>query len=156
MRVLVWSGLVLILDQLTKQIIRVNLDLHKSIRVIGDNILITHVENPGIAFGINIQGGSLLFMIASLLATALIFLYLWRWRNASLIIRVSLALILGGAFGNLTDRFIFGKVVDFIQIGAGGWYWPVFNVADSAVTIGMILFLYLSFFRQNKDAPELA
>lgn len=156
MRVLVWSGLVLILDQLTKQIIRVNLDLYESIRVIGDNILITHIENPGIAFGIKIRGGSLLFMIASLLATALIFLYLWRWRNASLLIRVSLALILGGAFGNLTDRFIFGKVVDFIQIGAGGWYWPVFNVADSAVTIGMILFLYLSFFRQNRDAPELA
>ena len=156
MNVLAWSGLVLILDQLTKQVIRNNLELYDSIQVIGKNILITYVENPGIAFGINIEGGSLLFMIASLLATALIFLYLWRWRNGTLFIRISLALILGGAFGNLTDRFLYGKVVDFIQVGAAGWYWPIFNVADSAVTIGMILFLYLSFFRQNKDAPELA
>ncbi|HIA86871.1 MAG TPA: signal peptidase II [Candidatus Marinimicrobia bacterium] len=156
MNVLAWSGLVLILDQLTKQVIRNNLELHDSIQVIGKNILITYVENPGIAFGINIEGGSLLFMIASLLATALIFLYLWRWRNGTLLIRISLALILGGAFGNLTDRFLYGKVVDFIQVGVAGWYWPIFNVADSAVTIGMILFLYLSFFRQNKDAPELA
>ena len=115
MNVLAWSGLVLILDQLTKQVIRNNLELHDSIQVIGKNILITYVENPGIAFGINIEGGSLYFMIASLLATALIFLYLWRWRNGTLLIRISLALILGGAFGNLTDRFLYGKVVDFIQ-----------------------------------------
>jgi len=156
MNVLAWSGLVLILDQLTKQIIRANLERGEYLQVFGNNVLITHIENPGIAFGINIEGGSLFFMIASLVATALIVLYLWRWRNGATSIRISLALILGGAIGNLTDRFLFGKVVDFIQVGAGGWYWPVFNVADSAVTIGMILFLYLSFIRQNKEAPELA
>ena len=67
-----------------------------------------------------------------------------------------LALIAIPLLGQARTGNIYGKVVDFIQVGAAGWYWPIFNVADSAVTIGMILFLYLSFFRQNKDAPELA
>ncbi|MFQ6607946.1 MAG: signal peptidase II [Fidelibacterota bacterium] len=155
MNVLAWSGLVLILDQVTKQIIRANLERGESLQVIGNNVLITHIENPGIAFGINIEGGSSFFMMASLLATLLIIIYLWRWRKGSLSIRISLSLILGGALGNLIDRFLFGKVVDFIQVGAGGWYWPVFNVADSCVTIGMILFLYISFFRLKSETAEL-
>jgi len=137
------------------------MDYGSSINVFGDFFKITFVENPGLAFGIDVNETSKLFLsIFTLLATIGIFFYLYKSRSEKLIVRVALALILGGAIGNLIDRtfygvfygyapIFYGKVVDFFNADFfdftlfGRTYdrFPVFNVADSSVTIGVILLL---------------
>jgi len=123
--------------------------LYESIPVLGSFFHLTYIENPGIVFGINFDGGSIFFTIAVIIASVVVVGYLWKFRNQEFIYRLSLALILGGAIGNLIDRLIFGKVVDFLDFNIAGFHWPVFNVADSSVTIGMILFLFLSLFKDK-------
>jgi len=109
------------------------------IKVIGDLVRFTYVRNSGVAFGL---GAGLpfpyyLFSIAAVLAILVLFA---RGRVHGTARRLALALILGGALGNLVDRLSTGLVVDFIDIGVGRWHWPVFNVADSAVSIGVVIF----------------
>lgn len=149
MTVLVYTIFVVILDQVTKQIARTFMTFHDSIPVIRNFFHLTYVENSGIAFGINFPGGSVIFPIASIIATVAVFYYLWFVRKDRIVVRLSLALILGGAIGNLIDRLLFGKVVDFLDFNIAGYHWPVFNVSDSSVTIGLILFLYSSFIIKN-------
>lgn len=142
---LIWPFLtVLVLDQITKQIIRLTMTVGQSVEVIGDVIRLTFVENRGMAFGIQI-GNGLIFTILSLMASIGIAVYLYSQRNEHRGITVSLSIILGGAIGNLIDRILFGRVVDFIDIGVGTTRWPVFNVADSAVVIGMVLLLLTTY-----------
>lgn len=133
------SGLVLALDLLTKRWATATLAGAAPIRVIGDLVRFTYVRNSGVAFGL---GAGLpfpyyLFSIAAVVAILVLFM---RGRVHGMGRRLALALILGGALGNLVDRLSTGLVVDFIDIGWGRWHWPVFNVADSAVSIGVVLF----------------
>ena len=106
--------------------------------VLGDWVRLTYIENPGMAFGIDI-GGKWFFSIFSIIASVAIALYLYKARNESIAFRAALALILGGAIGNWIDRLRFGWVVDFIDFRI----WPVFNVADSAITIGVCLYFMM-------------
>ncbi len=138
------------LDQLTKYMVRSGMTVGESIPILGDFFRITYVQNPGIAFGIRIANGAV-FTILSLLASLGIIAYLvthWKESNG---LKAGLALILGGAFGNLIDRIIHGSVVDFIEVGVSRFHWPVFNVADSSVVIGMIL-LFIVLYREEKRA----
>ena len=132
-----------------------------SINVIGSIFKFTFVENPGMAFGINVGGyAKLLLSLFSLIASIAILVYLYKMRNQKLLFRISLSLILGGAIGNLIDRFfygiffdyaplLYGRVVDFLHFDALGFTvfgktydsFPIFNVADSAVTIGVFILL---------------
>jgi signal peptidase II len=133
--------------------------LGSSIPVIGDFARLTYIENPGMAFGIDV-GGKLFFSLFSVVASIGILLYLYKMRNERLLFRFSLALILGGAVGNLIDRvfygvlfndgvLFYGKVVDFIDVdffnvNVLGYHlsrFPIFNVADSSVTIGVLILL---------------
>lgn len=123
------------------------------INVIGEFFRITYVLNPGIAFGINVGPYMNVITILSLFAVGLIVYYLYLERHSSIILRVGLALILGGALGNMIDRSFmffspenFGGVVDFIDVGISHFRWYVFNVADSAVTVGIILYISNSLF----------
>jgi signal peptidase II len=128
--------------------------------IIGDFLRLTYIENPGMAFGIDI-GGKLFFSVFSVIASIAIILYLYRSRHEPLGFRISLAMILGGAVGNLIDRVFYGLLfdegplfygrvvdffdVDFFDINIWGYHlsrWPVFNIADSCVTIGVILLLF--------------
>ena len=146
---LVISGLVLGLDLWTKRWATVTLAGHPSVPVLGELVRLTYTRNPGVAFGIgnNFPFPYYLFSIAA----ALLILYLFvRQRVPSPTRRVALALILGGALGNLVDRVTAGEVVDWIEIGWGHWHWPVFNVADSAVTIGVVMFA-LAFPRRGAE-----
>lgn len=133
----------------------------QSINVFGDFFKLTFVENPGIAFGIDIGNTSKLFLsLFSFVAAIGILYYLWKSRDQKLIVRIGLACILGGAVGNLIDRtfyglfynyapIFYGKVVDFFNVDFfeftifGRTYsrWPIFNIADSAVTIGVVLLI---------------
>lgn len=133
----------------------------QSIDVVGTFFKITFVENPGMAFGISVGDGSkLLLSLFSLIASIGIFYYLYKSRNDRIVIRIALALILAGALGNLIDRtfygvvygyapLFYGKVVDFLNFEFwdftifGHTYerWPIFNIADSSVTIGVLLLI---------------
>ena len=149
---LIYTALIVGIDQWSKYLARAHLTLHDSVPVLGSFFHFTLVENSGIAFGINFSGGFWFFTVAAITATIVVSGYLWKIRHKSFFFRLSLALILGGAIGNLTDRILFGKVTDFFDFGLVGYHWPVFNVADSSVTVGMFLFLYLSLFKVSDSS----
>ena len=128
------------------------LALGSSRPILGDFLRLTYIENPGMAFGIDI-GGKLFFSFFSIVASAGILIYLYRSRHENLVFRVSLAMILGGAVGNLIDRVGAGSVTDFLRVHAADrWEWPSFNVADSAITVGVVL-LALDIWK-NPDGAE--
>lgn len=138
--------------------------------VLGEFFKITFVENPGLAFGIDVNDTSKLFLsLFSLLASIGIFYYLYKSRDQKLVIRFALALVLGGAIGNLIDRTLYGvfygyapifygRVVDFFNVdffdftifGKTFDRWPIFNIADASVTVGVILLLIF-----HKTLPDV-
>lgn len=135
MRFFLPAALVVALDQITKQLFWHN---GRNYDIIDGYFHITLVKNAGAAFGM-FQGGRLFFVIASVAAVILISFVALRLPRHERLKRLWLGLILGGAIGNLIDRILYGEVIDFLQIGFRGHYWPVFNVADMAVTIGAAL-----------------
>ncbi len=149
MRLYLIVGLIVIIDQISKIIIKKSMYLGQSMKVAGDFLRITYVENPGIAFGIQV-GSPFVFTILSLLASMGIVVYMIYHRNGEKILKYGLAIILGGALGNLIDRLLAQRVVDFVDIGVGPTRWPVFNVADSAVVVGMFVLLYAMIKIENK------
>lgn len=181
MKVLYATLFVVITDQITKLLVKgisiplFNLRLEgmkyaQSINVIGDFFKLTYVENPGMAFGFDPGPESKFFLsLFSIIASVGILIYLYKMRNDGLLTKLALALILGGAIGNLIDRvfygvifgyapLMYGKVVDFFNVEFfnftlfGHVYerWPIFNVADAAVTVGVVL---LIFFSHKKKVP---
>lgn len=152
MRVGFIIGIAVLLDQLTKILIRHTMELGQSISIVGSFIKITYVLNPGIAFGIRVPNG-IIFTMLSILASIGIVVFLVTHWHEGMAIKGSLALILGGAVGNLIDRILFREVVDFIDVGIKNLRWPVFNVADSAVVIGMF-FLFLTVFRTQEGKAK--
>jgi signal peptidase II len=113
---------------------------------------ITHLHNTGVAFGMFSGNSSntkqLVLMAASLIAVGILF-YLYHQANqTNRFMMVGFALLLGGAIGNLIDRIYMGKVVDFIDLHIGGLHWPAFNVADSAISVGVVILLYHIIFKK--------
>ena len=135
--------LVIILDVVTKMIVVKQVAFHETIKVL-PFINIVHIENKGAAFGLFAGLGNVFFIIISLVAILFIAFYLKTVQKRMEII--SLSLVLGGAVGNLIDRIRIGKVTDFIDFYINNWHWPSFNVADSALTVGIILFLWANIF----------
>jgi signal peptidase II len=154
--VLWFSALIVVFDQITKLTVKAKFDLRESVSVWGEIVQLTYIENPGMAFGIRF-GGKYFFTVFASLATIVILVYLYRIRHERLLSRCALALIFGGAIGNLIDRYAYGQVIDFIDVGIDlDTRWPVFNVADSAVTIGMLLLVFVVLFeREPKAAAAL-
>ena len=150
MIVLTISLVIVIIDQISKYIIRSTMELHETIPVVQNFFHLTYVSNDGMAFGINFQGGIYLFTIASFILTIILIGYLWYERKGDIILRISLALIIAGAIGNFIDRAMYKEVVDMFDFIFWGYHWYIFNVADLAVTVGMIFYLFYSFFIQPK------
>ncbi len=170
MRVLLLSAAIVLADQFTKLLVKganlpwlgiawPGIPYGTSRPLLGDFVRLTYIENPGMAFGIDV-GGKAWFSLFSIIASAAIVWYLFRMRTERLGFRMALAMILGGALGNLIDRvfygvvfdtapFLYGRVVDFIDvdffnINVWGYHisrWPVFNIADACVTLGVLLLL---------------
>jgi len=113
-----------------------NLRFNEPVEIIKNIFYLTFVHNTGAAFGI-FKNQTLFFIVVSILAVITIVIYIKKFSNISLAIKIGLALILGGAFGNLVDRLCFGYVVDFLDFKI----WPVFNIADSAITVGTFLLI---------------
>jgi signal peptidase II len=147
------SGTVLILDLVTKALVLARLPLGRSVPVIPGFFDITHVHNPGGAFGflagLSDEYRSLLFIAVSLLAAGLIVCFYWQTPPGQRLLAFGLALVFGGAVGNLVDRIRFGVVVDFIDVYVGDLHWPAFNIADSAITIGVFIFAVHLLFQKN-------
>ncbi len=144
-------GFVVIFDQITKYFVEKQVRLYEVIRVIPGFFNITHVRNKGAAFSL-FSGApetfrSMFFITVTIAAIVVIAALIRKTRERLLI--VSFSLIAGGAVGNLIDRVRYGEVVDFIQWYIKSYYWPSFNVADSAITIGVGLLVIDMLFKKK-------
>ena len=138
---LIVAALVVILDQLSKLWITAHLKLGESFPIT-DRLSLTYVGNTGSAFGL-LANQAFLLIIIGIAGLLVIVLFLRYLSVATTLSMVSIGLILGGAVGNLTDRLRFGYVTDFVDFRLwGNFHWPVFNVADAALTVGILMFLY--------------
>ena len=184
MRVLFFTIAVLITDQLSKFYIKgitipfLNLKLEgmyigESIPILGDFFKITFIENPGMAFGFNPGSDFKLWVsLFSLVASIGLLVYLYLARDKSLSLRIAIAMILGGAIGNLIDRMFYGiiydyapmfygKVVDFFDfdffnfsiLGRDYDRWPIFNIADASVTVGVLILIF--FYRHHSKVESV-
>lgn len=142
------------IDQWSKWAIKSSFNLYQSKPVIQDFFHLTYVTNDGMAFGLSLPGGKMVLLVLTILLTGFIIGFLWKEREGHPLIKYGLALILSGAIGNLIDRITAGKVVDFLDFMVGDFHWYIFNVADSAVTVGMTLFIYHSFFIENSSSKN--
>jgi len=131
---------VVLLDRVTKLAVAKNISLHDSIQIIPDFFRLTHVENRGAAFGLFADSPSewkiAVLVLFSIVALAIVTALLWRNSHSMNTTGIGLSLILGGAIGNLWDRLLSGRVVDFLLFYIGQYQWPAFNVADSAIVVG--------------------
>jgi len=149
------SGCVILTDQITKFIIKINLALYDNIIVIENFFNITHILNPGGAFGFFASGSLEVRRFIFLFLSSVVALFvLWFYKRCAadfIFLSYGLALIFGGAMGNLIDRFRYGKVVDFLDFYIGSAHWPAFNIADSAISIGMGILIYHILFNKIPD-----
>ncbi|HYC60550.1 MAG TPA: signal peptidase II [Thermoanaerobaculia bacterium] len=147
---------VIILDIWTKALVLARIDLHESITVIPNFFQLVHVRNTGAAFGIGANASSrivpLLLNAGAIAVFCVVVVYALRSAVTDRLLQTGLHLILGGAIGNLLDRFRFGYVVDFLDVYVGTKHWPAFNVADSAICIGIALL----FLDMRKKPDEVA
>jgi signal peptidase II len=150
MRVLFVSAILVLADQVSKTIVVRTMSLYESIPIIPNFFHFTYITNDGMAFGIDFPFGYFIFSAVSLLLTFFLFWYLWSVRNHSIVIRLGLAMIIAGAIGNLIDRIMLGEVIDFLDFMIRDFHWYVFNLADSYVTVGMVLLLIDSIILEKK------
>jgi signal peptidase II len=151
-KLVVVAGGIILLDQFTKGLILRYLPFNNSIPVIKGFFNITHIRNPGGAFGLmaNLSPTlrSIIFLFISSLAVGLIFYFYQKTPAKYSWLAAAFALIFGGAIGNLIDRLRFGMVIDFLDFYVGRLHWPAFNIADSAISIGIGIFLYHLMFKK--------
>jgi signal peptidase II len=145
-RLEIWLPLFIVgIDQLTKAVVRATLPLHDSVTLIPGLIDFTHVRNTGAAFGIlNTADFPFKTVVIALIATAALVgvgMYAASLAHHQLVARIGLALIIGGAAGNLLDRVIVGSVVDFVDVYWHNWHFWAFNVADAAISIGVAIMI---------------
>lgn len=147
---IIWLTLVVILlDMVSKYIVSRLLIVNESVMIIKNFFNITYVRNTGAAFSI-FSGNTFLVMIVSFIIIIGIILYISKNKPSNKIDKISYSLILGGAIGNFIDRIIYGYVRDFIEIDIFGWDYPIFNLADVFVVVGVIL-LVIATWRGRND-----
>jgi len=158
-RFLVLGLLVLALDQWTKWTIEIRLALYE-VRSVFPGLNMTRVENTGVAFGLLPARGSLwgttLLMLLGLFALGVVVTFFVRARRSERWLLTGLGLILGGAVGNLIDRVLSGAVTDFIDVYVGSYHWHTFNVADSAITVGIVFMILDSVLHRDSGETDPA
>ena len=145
---------VVALDQLTKWWVIQHMDVYETIRVIPGFFDLVHIRNRGMAFGL-LNGPHMdirfwLLFAASLLAVIILLVWFFRLKRRDTATTLGLALILGGAIGNLIDRIRYREVVDFLDFYIRTYHWPAFNVADAAITVGTFLLAITLLFRKPR------
>ncbi len=146
--------LVVVVDQLTKVLIVSSFSLYESWEIIPSFFNLTYLTNNGAAFSI-LAGQpalwrQLFFITATVIALVVIVIAYRSYRRESKWYVISLALIAGGAIGNLVDRIRLAHVVDFLDVYVGNYHWPAFNIADSGITVGVVIFMITSIYLERK------
>ena len=154
-RLVLIAGLVVLCDQISKTVVAAYLPLNHQIPIVDGFFNLTHIRNPGGAFGfmagLDDAWRTVIFLVISSAAVGLVCYFYTKTPQSYSWLAAAFALIVGGAIGNLIDRFRFGMVIDFLDFYIGQWHWPAFNLADSAITVGVGIFgLHLLF----KKMPE--
>jgi signal peptidase II len=139
--------LVVLLDQITKYLARSFISSFETVKILPFLQLVS-VRNEGAAFGMFRSFGNAAFIVISLAAIVFVCYLLIKGRED----RLGLSFILGGAAGNLIDRIVFRSVTDFIDVFAGRLHWPAFNIADSALTVGIVILLTVSLFHHRRES----
>jgi len=148
------SVLVVVLDQATKWMAEAALDPYLPVPLL-PSLNLTLMYNEGAAFSFLAGAGGWqrwFFIVVALIVTVVLTVWLHRLKAAERITAIGVALVIGGAIGNVIDRALTGRVVDFIDFYVGTWHWPAFNVADSAITLGVALLL-LATLREGASTP---
>jgi len=142
-----WVTIVIIflMDQGTKLIVKTTMSLYESIALIPNIFHLTYIENPGAAFGLLANQRVLFIVITTIILLAVIYFYN-QLKGQQLLLRIALGMVVGGALGNLVDRLRIGTVTDFFDFRI----WPVFNIADSAIVLGMIYISYQLLFHEEE------
>lgn len=156
-----WLGLsllALVLDQGSKLLVDSTMQLYQSIPLL-PFFKLTYVRNMGAAFSFLSEAGGWqrwFFAGLALVISIVITVWLSRLQKHETLLAIALSLILGGAVGNLIDRLAYGYVIDFLDVYYGTWHWPAFNIADSAITLGVALMLAESFgLGKAKDEQQM-
>ncbi len=156
---LLLSLFVILADAVSKWLVAANIDVHDSVPVVANVFQLVHVRNTGAAFGIGANTESQLVPVVLNAGALVVFfavvVYAFRAAVTDRLLQTGLHLILGGAIGNLIDRFRFGYVVDFLDFYVRDHHWPAFNVADSAICIGIAL-LFLDMRRKPDEKRATA
>ena len=150
------SPVLVILDQATKLYVDANFRLYESVPVIHGFFHLTYIRNKGAAFGILADSAVRIpfFITVSIVAMLGILWYIKRLRNDQKLALVSLSLVFSGALGNLIDRIRLGEVIDFLDVFWKTYHWPAFNVADSAITVGVTLLCIEMWREERKKSAE--
>lgn len=152
---LIVGSTVLVLDQITKALVANLMRLYQAIEIVPNFVHLTYLKNTGAAFGVLAGTRSPLrmffFVLVSSVAIGCVLYLLKNLRPGRTSLVASLSLILGGAVGNLIDRLRMGEVIDFIDLHWHHFHWPAFNVADSSITIGVILLFIQMIRKQSLD-----
>lgn len=151
------SLLAVVLDQASKLVVDNTMQLYESIPLV-PYFNLTYVHNTGAAFSFLSDAGGWqrwLFAALAIIISGVLAVWLARLQKHEALLAVALSLVLGGAIGNLIDRVAYGYVIDFLDVYYQDWHWPAFNIADSAITLGVILMLAESLgFGRNKIPTE--
>ncbi|WP_260471858.1 signal peptidase II [Bacillus sp. HMF5848] len=144
---------VILIDQITKWLVTQYMDLYESIAVIPEFFYLTSHRNRGAAWGI-LQGQMWFFYIITIIVVAFLIYYISRLKKSERLLRFTLGLMLGGAIGNFIDRLFRKEVVDFFDIYIFTYDYPIFNIADSALVIGVGLFFIYSLLEAKKEKEQ--
>ena len=159
LKMLKWLALsfvALVLDQVSKWAIDSSMQLYQSIPLV-PYFNLTYLRNTGAAFSFLSEAGGWqrwFFAGLAIVISAVIGVWLARLKEHETVLAVALSLVLGGAIGNLIDRLAYGYVIDFLDVYYQTWHWPAFNIADSAITLGVVLMLLESFGLVGSKQPE--
>ena len=150
------AAILYVADQITKALVVASIPFGARQEVLGEFVQLWHVRNTGAAFSL-FPGATWLFLVVTVGALVMIAYFYRAFRSRGAWIHVVLGAVLAGTLGNLTDRIRHGYVVDFVSVGIGELRWPTFNVADSALVVGIgLLVLYLSFVDERRGRPSAA
>jgi signal peptidase II len=152
------AALIVLSDRMTKWAISQKIALSDSIDVIPGVFRLTHVQNQGAAFGLFADSPSewkvAMLILFSVAALAVVSALLWKNGNALNTTAIALSLVFGGALGNLWDRVVSGRVIDFLDFYFGSHHWPAFNIADSAIVVGALLLLSEIFLAPQEEKEK--
>ncbi len=145
-----FSVFFLITDQLSKVYIREYIRIGDSVKLLGDILRFTHVENTNAIFGLNLPI-KYIFFPAAIISLGYIVYFIYRLDKFDFYIIFAMSLITGGAFGNIIDRFFYNSVTDFIDMGIGNFRWYIYNLADAYILIGIILIFIYDFKKKKTE-----